>query len=210
MTPALWLSILLGAAAIALGVYALSSQRHSAPGPKDILNLAGRRYVPAHLTTLEHDAYFAAILLGAGVGDLNLQPGETLEAYGWRVMRQLVAAKALFLALACLIVPAGSVEPPRRGLGLWLERIGLLPPQPAVTGWTLDRAAETQHFLESLTDERDKQQVAGLVARLLFPFCKSGLRSWTTSLGSPTPTDSANASSPAPTVASLAMPSGEI
>lgn len=165
--------------------------------------LAGRTFVPAGESTVEHDIEVMRLMRAAG---LEASAAGNDDEFAWRALAALVEGGTLLPLVACLIVPE---EHARRRPGLvvrLLERFGVVRRAAARGGWTPDVQAETVAFLKDLDEPRDKDQVYALVAGLLVPFVNGALRSWRPSprsSGSPeTATPEWNGSSPSADVTS--------
>lgn len=163
--------------------------------------LAGRRFVPAGESTVEHDIEVMRLLRGAGI---EAAAAGSADDFAWQAMHALVASGSLLPLVACLIVPETHA---RRRPGMVvrvLERAGLWRREAARGGWTPELQAETVTFLKGLDEPRDKDQVYALVAALLIPFLNGALRSW-----QPSPRSSGSQDGAAPAGSESSQSAGE-
>lgn len=137
--------------------------------------LAGRRFVPAGESTVEHDIEVMRLLRGAG---LEAAHAESADDFAYQALHALVASASLLPLVACLIVPETHARRRPGMLVRVLERAGILRREAVRGGWTPQLQAETVAFLKGLDEPRDKDQVYALVAALLIPFLTGALRSW--------------------------------
>ena len=124
--------------------------------------LGGRTFVPVSESTVEHDYHFLALLHRAGLGDVELLPGETGGVFAERILRQVIASGQVRPLLGCLLVPEPAAGTPTR------------PPGEL---WTPEMGQDTARYLGGLIEEQDKAMVRSLVISLLIDFFQSGLSS---------------------------------
>lgn len=151
-------------------------------GTSQKIVLAGRTFVRAGESTVEHDIEFMRLLSAAGLSGGTLRvAAENDEQFAWRLLELLIEAGALLPLVACMIVPE-SAAPRRPGMIAGaLERMGFVRREASRGGWTRELQAETVAFLKTLDEPRDKEQVYKLVGELLLPFLVGVLASWTSS-----------------------------
>ena len=117
--------------------------------------LGGRHFRSATDTTLRQDQYCFGLIHELGLQAVSLQAGEAAESFARRLLGTCLSSEKVFHLLGGLIVP---------------EETGS-------EGWSPTVAAETAHFLMSLTSEEDKARIHGLVASMLVDFFVAGISS---------------------------------
>lgn len=104
--------------------------------------------------TLEHDHFLAGHTRQAGAADWALREGESHEAFGARILGDMMASGRSFLILGGLLIPCDVEE------------------------WTAEVAAKTAHDLSRLTDPEEKKVANAALLGVVLDFFVSGLASW--------------------------------
>jgi hypothetical protein len=150
--------------------------------------LAGRRFVPAGESTVEHDIEVMRLLRAAGI---DAATADDQEEFAYRVLQALITNGTLLPLVACMIVPETHARRRPGMLVRVLERAGLWRRDAARGGWTPELQAETVAFLKDLDEPDDKNRVYAMVAAVLVPFLKGAPSSWQHSPRSPGSQDGA-------------------
>jgi hypothetical protein len=117
--------------------------------------LGGRTYRTVEdRTTLEQDHWIAGATRNAGSGDWKLRPGESAEAFGSRILSDLMASGKAFLILGGLLLPED-------------EKV-----------WTPEIGYRTAAEVAALTDPEEKRRANAQLLSVVIGFFVSGLGSW--------------------------------
>jgi hypothetical protein len=124
----------------------------------DEVLIGGRRFlqVPSEDLTVGQHLHYERLVAAAGFRDLPSGPGESPEAYGQRLLAEMLRHGDVLLQLI------GTV---------------LIPHGRTPKEWTPDMARETALFLSTLPGEENLRQIHQLVAVLYLDFFGHGLAS---------------------------------
>ena len=119
------------------------------------IRIAGRTFVPATNSTIEHDFHLMGHIRAAGLDRIAIEEGEAPEDFAVRLLGEVIHSGRIFPILGGLFLP---------------EKISSVD-------WTPEVAEETAAFLRKVSDREDKAQIQRQVVSLLISFFQSGLAS---------------------------------
>jgi hypothetical protein len=130
----------------------------------EVYSLGGRRFVAADLSrrTVRQHHYLAGLTRGVGSPKRMPEEGEDPAAFLVEWNADVLGSGEACRLLAAFLLPEGKTE----------------------ADWTVDMARDTQHFLEALQDEADRDLVDQLVMECLIGFFQRALQRLTDSLRS--------------------------
>jgi len=134
--------------------------------PEEKYILGGRTFLPLAESTLEHDVELFRLLRSAGLREIAMQKGESGEAFGQRLLEELLAGGKALELLGCVLIPEGTKS----------------------EDWTPEIGSQTAAHLAKISNSSEKLQIQSLLISLLILFFEHGLCSlgrFMTSLGQP-------------------------
>lgn len=123
----------------------------------ETIKLGAKWYKRVGISTLEHDHWVAGHARQAGSEEWMLRPGESHDAFGARILADLMASGKAFLILGGLLMPSDA------------ER------------WTREGAFRTAAELALVTDPDEKRIANMELLTLVLDFFVRGLAYWMTS-----------------------------
>lgn len=121
---------------------------------QETIQLGKRWYKRVGVSTLEHDHWLAGHARQAGSDGWAIRPGESHEAFGSRILGDLMANEKAFLLLGGLLMPSD-------------EEV-----------WTKDLARATAAEMARLTDPDEKRIANTELLSLVLDFFVNGLAYW--------------------------------
>ncbi len=125
----------------------------------ETMEFQGRKFKAVQHATFAHDIHLMNLIRSTGMDQATIEPGESPEQFGERLIELATRSPHLFEILGALIIPDGVDG----------------------AAWTREMGVETAQFLAGLTDDESKRRLHAQIASLVVGFFVRGLSSAPTS-----------------------------